>query len=135
MGIPGIDLGATRFPVRVTRPTADGGGADAADVMYGIHRCTHGHRHELPDGCALLLDAGGAPRLTRMIVKDGPIRFSDRLIFGLLAVAVLSPANKHKRTAEGYFLTFSATTKMVINEWWGRAAEFQQLPEPILCRL
>src|SRR6185503_1921971 len=41
LGAPGIDLIQTRFPVSVPKPCADLGGADLAEVIYGIHRCTH----------------------------------------------------------------------------------------------
>ena len=124
MGIPGINLVETRFPVRVSRPTGPGGRPDIADVIYGIHRCTHGHGDELPDGFALLPDAAGPPRQTRMLTRSGTVSLSDRVIFGLLAVAVLSPFNVDQRVPDGYFLTYGATVKMVINDWWGRAAEF-----------
>jgi len=43
MGAPGVDLRSTRFPVRVLSPKAAGGQPDIADVIYGIHRCCHGH--------------------------------------------------------------------------------------------
>jgi hypothetical protein len=124
MGAPGIDLAQTRFPVSVLRPSADFGGADLADVIYGIHRCTHGHGAELPDGFALLPDAAGPARVTRMTITDGTLQLSDRIIFALLGVAVLSPANVDQRTADGYFLTFGNFAKLVINEWWGRVADF-----------
>ncbi len=124
MGVPGINLVETRFPIRVTHPTAQGGRPDIADVIYAIHRCTHGHGDELPDGFALLSDAGGPPRQTRILMRPGSVSLSDRVIFGLLAVAVLSPCNVDQRVPDSFFLTFGATVKMVINEWWGRAADF-----------
>ena len=43
MSMPRIDLHTTRFPVRVKNPKALGGYPDIADVIYGIHRCSHGH--------------------------------------------------------------------------------------------
>ena len=48
LGMPGINLVETRFPVTVERPKATGGTPDLADVVYGIHRCSHGHGDELP---------------------------------------------------------------------------------------
>jgi hypothetical protein len=36
MGVPGIDLVATRWPVKVARPKASGGTPDIADVVYGV---------------------------------------------------------------------------------------------------
>ena len=124
MGAPGINLVETRFPVTVDRPKASGGKPDIADVIYGIHRCSHGHGEELPGGFALIHDARGPARLTRIEIERGAIRLSDRIIFGLIAVAVLSPANKDQHVPEGYYLTFGATAKFIINEWWARAADF-----------
>ncbi len=123
MGAPGIDLANTRWPVKVERPKAQGGKPDFADVIYGIHRCSHGHGDELPNGFELLRDAGGPPRQTRMRVEKGKVQMSDRVIFGLLTVAVMSPINRDQRVPDGYYLTFSQT-KLPINEWWGRAADF-----------
>jgi len=129
MGMPGINLVETRFPVKVQRPKAPGGKPDLADVIYGIHRCSHGHGEELPDGFELIPDARqpvrpGELRKTTVKVVRGAIQLSDRIIFGLIAVAVLSPANKDQRVPDDYYLTFGATEKLVINEWWGRAADF-----------
>ncbi|MGR8953461.1 MAG: hypothetical protein ACU83V_13770 [Gammaproteobacteria bacterium] len=124
MGMPGTNLAETRFPVKLPNPKAPGGKPDLADVIYGIHRCSHGHGEELPGGFELIPDAGGPARMTRVLVVKGAIQLSDRIIFGLIAVAVLSPVNKGQAVPDGYYLTFGATTKLVINEWWGRAAEF-----------
>src|SRR5207249_1841304 len=71
MGAPGIDLVATRFPVTVRRPWAVGGTPDIADVIYGIHRCTHGHGDELPSGFELIQNAAGPSRVTQMLIERG----------------------------------------------------------------
>ena len=123
MGIPGINLMETRFPVTVG-PKASDGAPDIADVIYGIHRCSHGHGDELPEGFELIHNAAGPSRRTRMEVVKGAVRLSDRVIFGLIAVAVLSPANKGQSVPDGYYLTFGDEAKLVINDWWGRASDF-----------
>jgi hypothetical protein len=124
MGMPGINVVETRFPVKLDRPKAPGGKPDLADVIYAIHRCSHGHGEELPGGFELIPDARGPAQNTTVKVVRGAIQLSDRIIFGLIAVAVLSPANKDQHVPDGYYLTFGATEKLVINEWWGRAANF-----------
>lgn len=124
MGAPGVNLIETRFPVSVNHPKAPGGKPDLADVIYGIHRCSHSHGDELPDGFELIPDAGGPARLTRIKIGRGTIRLSDRIIFGLIAVAVLSPANIDQSVPDGYYLTFGADSKLIINEWWGRVTDF-----------
>lgn len=136
MGMPGVNLVETRFPVKVERPRATGGKPDLADVIYGIHRCSHGHGDELPGGFELIPDTRGPVRRTTIYVEKGAIRLSDRIIFGLIAVAVLSPANKGQTVPDGYYLTFGAKVKLVINEWWGRAADFPAIaasdPTPLV---
>lgn len=126
MAAPGLDLTATRWPVAVQRPKAPGGTPDFADIIYGIHRCTHGLGAELPDGFEILPDAAGPDRLTQLLVTKGKVRLSDRVIFGLLAVAVLSPVNGDQKVPDGYYLTI-AGEQLLINEWWGRATEFVTL--------
>lgn len=126
MGLPGINLADTRWPIKVERPKAPGGLPDIADVIYGIHRCTHGHGGELPDGFGLWQDAAGPDRNTRFSVERGKIQMSDRVIFGLLGVAVFSPANIGQSVPEGYHLKFAGTV-LPINEWWGRTTDFLEL--------
>lgn len=126
MGAPGINIVDTRFPDTVKNPTAPGGEADLADVLYSVHRCTHGHGDELPAGFELIPNAAGPPGITDMFIERGKVRLSDRVIFGLLAVAVLSPVNVDQTAPDGYFLTFGSD-RLVINEWWGRAADFAPL--------
>jgi hypothetical protein len=124
MGAPGIDLMATRFPVSGPKPKALDRKPDIADIIYGIHRCSHGHGDELREGFDLIPDVAGSHRRTRMYVERGKVRLSDRIIFGLIAVSVFSPANKDQLVPDGYYLTFGSSTTLMINECWGRAAEF-----------
>lgn len=130
MAAPGINLQDTRFPVKVARPKAPGGLPDYADVIYGIHRCCHGHGEALPGGFELLPDAAGQPGYTSMAVEKkapgmGRVRFSDRAIFGLLAVAVLSPVNVDQKVPNGCHFTFGRRpVRLEINDWWGRAVDF-----------
>ena len=137
MGLPGINLEDTRWPIAVKSPKAPGGLPDIADVIYGVHRCTHGHGDELPDGFDLWPNASVKDGKTRTCIERGKIQLSDRVIFALLGVAVLSKANIGQIAPEGYFLSF-ADTVMPINEWWGRADDFvplvaaEQLPSVIL---
>ena len=123
MGIPGIDLERTRWPVKVKSPSAVGGKPDLADVIYGVHRCTHGHGDELPDGFELIKDASGPAGITRISAQQGKVRLSDRIIFGLLAVAILCPVNVGQTVPDGYHLTFAGQA-FLINEWWGRYEDF-----------
>ena len=131
MGAPGINLDQTRFPITVQRPKAPGGGTDIADIIYGIHRCSHGHGAALPDGFELLADSAGPAERTTMQIERGKIKLSDRVIFALLGVAVFAPENVGEATPPGYYLTLGSTHKFVINEWWGRRSEFEQIANQI----
>lgn len=131
MGMPGINITDTRFPVTVQKPKAPGGKPDLADVIYGIHRCTHGHGEALPNGFELHPDSAGPPELTTVSAQRGQLQLSDRIIFGLLGVAVFAPQNIGQNTPPGYFLTLGAGHKFVINEWWGRRSEFEAIASQI----
>ena len=126
LGMPGIDLDETRFPVSIKKSTAPGGKPDLADVIYSVHRCSHAHGDELPDGFDLIKDAAGTARLTCLIVEKGKLRLSDRIICGLLVVAILSPVNRDQVVPDGYFLTFG-DTRLATNDWRGRGADFLAL--------
>lgn len=126
MGAPGIDVVATRWPVTIPKPTAPGGKPDLADVIYVIHRCTHGHGDELPEGFELLLDADASHLITRIEATKGRVRLSDRVIFALVAVAVMAPVNVGQVVPDGYHLTFGGR-EFPINDWWGKASEFVQI--------
>jgi hypothetical protein len=71
-----------------------------------------------------------------MVFENGKTRLSDRIIFGLCAVAVLSPHNSDQSVSDGYFLTFGHSAKLMINEWWGRSDEFPAIaalePMPLI---
>lgn len=126
MGVPGLDVVETRFPVNAGRATTPDGKPDIADVIYG-HRCVQGHGDELPDGFELIRVAATPSRWHPILISDGGVQLTDRIIFGLLAVAVLSSANADQRVPDGYYLEYSSTARMDINEWWGRAADFPSI--------
>jgi len=131
MGMPGINLADTRFPISVANPKAPGGGVDLADIIYGIHRCTHGHGSEMPDGFELLRDSVGPPERTTIKIQRGKIQLSDRIIFGLLAVAVLAPENVGQTIPPSYWLSLGAENTFAIHEWWGRREDFEAIASTI----
>lgn len=49
-GMPGINLVRTIFPIRKPDDTAKIIGVDAVELIYKIHRCSHGHGDEPPEG-------------------------------------------------------------------------------------
>lgn len=126
--VPGFDLVGYRFNIKLDNPKAAGGTPDAADVIYGIHRCCHNHGEALPDGFELFPDAKGDATRFSHNLPSGRVRFSDRVIFALLSVVVYSPVNKACKTKDGYYLTYHENM-MIINEWWGRLGEVKALIE------
>lgn len=114
-GIAQMDPARTRFPIVVRSDQTDRR-PDVADVLYGIHRCTHGHGDELPAGFELTPYRWGE---TQIVIEKGKIRLPTEVIIGLLAVAVFAPENTGQPIPEGYHLTWHKH-KFMINEWWGR---------------
>lgn len=121
-GAQGVNLEETRFPVKISRRNGNDEKPDIAEVIYCIHRCAHGHGDELLEGFSLMADADKQFNTT-MIIERGKVHLSDRVIFGLLFAAVLSPVNKDQQIPDYFFLSLGAT-KLPIHEWWGRAADF-----------
>ncbi len=131
--VPGVNLVETIFPVQIQTPKGPGKTPDFADILYVIHRCNHNHGAPLPVGFELVPDALGKLDGTRMTVDKNltgqwVVRFSDRVIFGMLAVALLSPANADQRISDGHHLTYESASGDVRvrldNDWWGRASDF-----------
>jgi hypothetical protein len=125
LGVPGIDIENTRWPVSIRSASASGGQADIADLIYGIHRCTHGHGDDLPEGFALLKEANNEDQVASLIASSGKVQLSDCIIFALLAICVVSPLNVGMRISSG-FLTYRNDI-FVINDWWGKRAEFLEV--------
>lgn len=123
MGLPGINILTTRFPVKVRSPEKPTGGVDLAEIVYGIHRCSHAHGEDLPDGFELVNDARNTPRRTSIVVTNGYVALSDRIIFALVAVAVFNEVNQDERVGSDYYLDFDDSNEMVIDEWWGRKTD------------
>ncbi|WP_186209057.1 hypothetical protein [Burkholderia gladioli] len=132
MAMPGMNAEKNRFHhVEIKGATTSDGVPDVADIVYGVHRCAHGHGDDLPKGFELIPDARlpfftsfGAHQL------DGSVQLSDRTIFALLAIAVLSPANQIERVPDEYYLTYRSYI-FPINKWWGQASEFLKILEQI----
>jgi hypothetical protein len=139
MGTPGIDIVNTRFPLNFVKSSLAGENPDLADIIYSVHRCTHSHGDELPEGFDLIPDATGPTRRTRMEIAGNKVRLSDRIIFGLLAIAVLMPENIGQSVPQGYHLTYGSVKRLEINDWWGRVMDFQSIidldPPPSLVKL
>ena len=59
---------------------------------------------------------------------DWVVQLSDRSIYGMAAVALLSPANLGQVLQDGPYLTWTSTSGGISvrldNGWWGRADDF-----------
>ena len=126
--VPGVNFEKTVFPISISGASGPGGLPDVADILYVIHRCHHGHGEPLPVGWELIPDTTTEPPRTTMDFA-GPngawvVRLSDRIIYGMAAVALLSPANVGQ-VLEGVQLTYKSVSSDISirldNGWWGRA--------------
>jgi len=125
LAMPGINLDTTRWPISVVGARPEEPRPDAADLIYGIHRCTHGHGDDLPEGFQLIAEANTDSDTVTTKVKSGSVQLSDCTIFALLTIAVLSPTNANLKVPGDFYLTFRKQTYL-INEWWGRKDEYLQ---------
>ncbi|WP_282369979.1 hypothetical protein [Pseudomonas sp. PS02290] len=125
LGVPIADIVETRWPVTVRAPSAAGGLPDIADLIYGIHRCTHGHGDDLPEGFELMRNANSPEKIMSMIIEAGKVRLSDCVIFALLAICVVSPVNESLRISSGH-ITYRDYL-FPINEWWGKREQFLEI--------
>lgn len=132
IGMPGVDLEKTRFGVDLKKHHPKINEFDLADLIYKIHRCSHGHGDELLKGFELIPDAAGSNETTHFSLNfvDGTVSLSDRIIFGMLGVVVFSPANAHQKSDYGYFLSYGGI-EFPINDWWGRANAFLEFANSV----
>jgi hypothetical protein len=131
--VPGVNLEMTVFPISISGASGPGGQPDVADILYSIHRCHHGHGEALPIGYELIPDTTTAPPGTTLESRQGPngqwvVRLSDRSIYGMAAVALLSPVNVGQVLQGSLQLTYGSTSGDISvrldNAWWGRGDEF-----------
>jgi len=124
MSFPGLDIEKIRWAVKLSSKQKSNEWPDTADIIYCVHRCAHGHGDDLPEGFELIPDAlTDNKEKTTFHIEPGKVRISDRTIFGLLAIAVLSPVNSELKTKPGHWLSLREH-QFLINEWWGRKNEF-----------
>jgi len=130
--MPGINLEETVFPIPIADASGPGGRPDVATILYAIHRCAHGHGDALPIGYELIPDTTTEPPRTTMELGPDPngdwsVHLTDRSIYGMAAVALLSPVNVGQ-VLEGVNLTYSSLSGDIRirlnNDWWGRADDF-----------
>lgn len=123
VGTPGFNVEQTRFPAAVKSDLPDKR-PDIADVIYGIHRCAHGHGDELPSGFELTPIKNGQAEM--WFAVGGRVQLPASVVSGLIAIAVFAPENKGQVIPPVYQLNI-AKQKFFINQWWGREAEFRDL--------
>jgi hypothetical protein len=131
--MPGVNLEKTVFPISISGASGPGGKPDVADILYKIHRCNHGHGDAVPVGYELIPDTTTEPARTTMKPEAGPngdwvVHLSDRIIYGMAAVALLAPVNVGQVLQGSLHLTWSSISGDIgvrlDNGWWGRVAEF-----------
>ena len=130
---PGVNLEKTVFPISISGASGPGGHPDVADILYKIHRCSHGHGDAIPAGYELIPDTTTEPPRTTMepglgANGEGMLRLSDRIMYGMAAVALLTPVNVGQVLQGSVHLTWTSIASDIHvrldNGWWGRAADF-----------
>lgn len=130
MSFPGLDIANIKWPIQISPEQKSNEWPDIAEVIYGVHRCAHGHGDDLPSGFELIPDVlNGDTNRTSLIAAPNRVQISDRVIFGLLAIAVFSPKNQELTTKEGHWLSLNHK-QFIINDWWGKRADFLELSAP-----
>lgn len=127
-------------PGRLRKPTHSDGTSrltlfptkrgQARDILYGIHRCTHGHSDDLPEGFELMPYAEPVA-VTRM--HHGKIRLPASAVVGLLAVAVFAPENRGQVIPDHYYLNWRQHI-FHISDWWGWQDHFREIIRPVRSR-
>lgn len=135
---PGVNLEATKFPVRLEEGKKRQP-LDVASILYKVHRCTHGHGDELPNGFDFIPTENDTITFT-VDIESGTVALSTTTILGLLAIAVLSPVNEDQRIPMACHIWQPLiaddgrrdTVWLPIHQWWGRRDDFlailQQFP-------
>ncbi|MCV7342964.1 hypothetical protein [Mycolicibacterium rhodesiae] len=127
VALTGLNVPLLRFPVAVKSDLPDKR-PDVADVIYGIHRCTHGHGDELPEGFELTPIQDGGDAVNIRLTLDGKLQLPTSVVMGLLAVAIFAPENNDQVIGGGgnYGLTL-VWQRLMVNDWWGRGDDFREL--------
>jgi hypothetical protein len=123
MAAPWIDFDNSRFPLTVKSDLPDGR-PDIADVLYGVHRASHGHEEDLPNGFEV---TPHGPRPAEVhIWQNGRIQLPAATAIGLLAIAVFAPENKGEPIPDGYQLSWFQYA-FIICLWWGWQDHFREI--------
>ncbi len=126
VGMPGIDLRATRFLYPNVKTQGSDGRTDIADVLYYVHRCAHGHGDHVEEGFELKPSPGNPGNHSMRFTPDA-VQLPESAILGLVAIAVLAPENSEQRAWDASIPWVGGT--LVVNKWWGRKSEFVALAE------
>jgi hypothetical protein len=122
MAMSGVNLVETRW---TNVPLPNNPAPDFAEIVYHAHRNAHMHGDSVPSAHVEFTASVGSGRL-HLEFGNGWLKLPDNLPFGLIAIAVVDPSNVGERVPEGYHLTLAGEV-FEINEWWGRAADFEEV--------
>jgi hypothetical protein len=95
--------------------------AKLSEVVYEIFRCNLAHGTEVPSGFDIVLAT--SEELRSVQIGHQKLTLPHTLIFGLLAAAVFSEANKEQRLNSGNYWLSCGTMYFGIDEWWGRETD------------
>ena len=91
-----------------------------------MFRCSHAHGDEIPAAFSVILSPGDFG--SKWKLAHGELHMPDRVMWGLLAIAVFSRVNYRERSTGTYELTLG-TDRFPLSEWWGREMDFRHVAE------
>jgi len=95
---------------------------DLADVIYEIFRCSHAHGDEVPASFSIIPTVGSV--VSTWGFGHGELHIPDRIIWALLAIAVLSKVNAGEKSDGTYYFSLG-NDQFRICDWWGREDDFR----------
>lgn len=121
MLVAGLNLEETRFTNVATTKLAN---PDFADLIYNVFRCCHAHGDEVPEEFSVRPTFG--PYNSEWSFGAGSVQMPDRVVWALIAVAVLSKVNASLRSSGGSYFSLG-DERFLVAEWWGREDEFRSI--------
>lgn len=119
----GLNLVDTRFSnIQLTKITSP----DFAQIIYEVFRCSHAHGDEVPLSFSVTISKGAF--YSSWQLGKGELHMPDRVVWALLAVAVLAKVNRGERSTGSYYLSLG-TEQFQVCDWWGREDDFRPVAD------
>ena len=126
LGVPILNYNIGKFTHPDIKPDAQGF-CSVQQILYHAVRCGLYHEAKLPAN--LRFEFGG-----RQFNDNGTLIVPAELIYGLIAVVILSPANVGEQIEDRYGFLIGESTPLRANKMWGKRTEFLWLLDALIPR-